>query len=558
MHLLLDFWPIPSYVQARINEIIILDWRGKVKKQIRWNYIGNSGLFLSYCIKSKSRCREGSAAAGDLLFNQLDIFDDGLVAGVDRAVVIIGLGIGTDGINDLHTFCNSAECGIVAVQELGIFVADEELGRGGIIAGGLAGHGDNTAGMGEIVFETVGAELALDDLTAAALAIAVGIAALDHKASIDTVEGQAVVKALVDQVDKIVDGDGGNIGIQLHEDGTVIFDRHFGIVLAADIGDLVIGHAGDNHKDDDADHGNDTKEDIRQVSLGMVLTQNNSSFPIKFLYHTKKTYRLQPIEKAPKGLFGALEDLSLGLAGSPFLEEGPCFGKAFVAGLLNIKAQQLADTLHGGAAAEDSDECANAELTAQDDADGEGTGLHQHTGGADREGQAACQRQHEGVTGTGTQLGGQVEVHTDAVDEDGDKAERDLQPDLGDLGNEAQRCVETDKQVGETADEQRIEDGADAQLFLGQNIDHDNDDADGGIGLSDGDADSGRKAVIEDIPGIEAADLLGQRDGKADGGQTADQLDKAEESFFHKGYPHFLYLSPNYFNKPHRHSQVQG
>ena len=65
-----------------------------------------------------------------LVFDQLDVLDNGLVAGVDRTVFIVGLDGIADGIDNFHTFGDNAESGIVAVEELGILVTDEELGRG--------------------------------------------------------------------------------------------------------------------------------------------------------------------------------------------------------------------------------------------------------------------------------------------------------------------------------------------------------------------------------------------------------------------------------------------
>ena len=54
--------------------------------------------------------------------------------------------------------------------------------------------------MGQIVLEAVVGKLALDAVARAAHAVAVGAAALDHKALDDPVEDQAVIKALVHQV----------------------------------------------------------------------------------------------------------------------------------------------------------------------------------------------------------------------------------------------------------------------------------------------------------------------------------------------------------------------
>ena len=67
----------------------------------------------------------------------------------------------------------------------------------------------------EVVGNAVLDELALDAVAGTAHAGAVGAAALDHEARNHTVEDLAVIEALVDQADEVIDGVGSNLGIQL-------------------------------------------------------------------------------------------------------------------------------------------------------------------------------------------------------------------------------------------------------------------------------------------------------------------------------------------------------
>ena len=74
-----------------------------------------------------------------------------------------------------------------------------------------------------LVVHAVSGKLALDVPARAAGAGAQRAAALDHKAGDDTVEGQAVIKALLDQLFEILTGDGGNFLIQLDVDDAAVF-----------------------------------------------------------------------------------------------------------------------------------------------------------------------------------------------------------------------------------------------------------------------------------------------------------------------------------------------
>ena len=91
---------------------------------------------------------------------------------------------------------------------------DEELAAGGV-GGHGAGHGQHAPVVDQVVLEAVSGELPLDGVAGAAHAGAVGAAALDHEAGDNPVEDQAVVVALLDQADEIVDRVGGHVGVEL-------------------------------------------------------------------------------------------------------------------------------------------------------------------------------------------------------------------------------------------------------------------------------------------------------------------------------------------------------
>src|SRR5699024_4190868 len=104
----------------------------------------------------------------------------------------------------------------------GVLVHDEELAAGAVGVGS-AGHADHAAGVLDGVGHAVGGELALDLPAGAAGAVAQRAAALDHEPGDDPVEGQAVVKAGLDQFFKILAGDGGGLFIELDVDDAAVF-----------------------------------------------------------------------------------------------------------------------------------------------------------------------------------------------------------------------------------------------------------------------------------------------------------------------------------------------
>ena len=86
-----------------------------------------------------------------------------------------------------------------------------------------AGHTNHAAGVLDGVVDAVGSKLTLDVPARAAGTVAQRAAALDHEAGDDTVEGQAVIEALADQLLEILTGDGSGFLVQLNVDDAAVF-----------------------------------------------------------------------------------------------------------------------------------------------------------------------------------------------------------------------------------------------------------------------------------------------------------------------------------------------
>src|SRR5216683_6525815 len=110
-----------------------------------------------------------------------------------------------DVVHDVHPRDDLSEDGVLAVEEVRGGEHDVELAtrRVGIVA---PRHGDRAAHVLVLV------ELGLDLVSGAARTVALGVAALDHEAGLDAVEGQAIVKALFRERDEVLDGLGRVIG----------------------------------------------------------------------------------------------------------------------------------------------------------------------------------------------------------------------------------------------------------------------------------------------------------------------------------------------------------
>ncbi len=98
---------------------------------------------------------------------------------------------------------------------------DEELAAGGIGDSG-ARHGDDAANVVYAVRMTVSRKLALYAVAGAAGSVALGVAALDHKALYDPVEYEPVIKAGICKGDEVRHGVGRDFGIELDLDGLAV------------------------------------------------------------------------------------------------------------------------------------------------------------------------------------------------------------------------------------------------------------------------------------------------------------------------------------------------
>lgn len=158
----------------------------------------------------------------------------------DRLQLLGGLGLvvpvgggADDGVGGLDTLDDLAKGGVLAVQMGGLLHHNEKLAAGGVGIIG-PGHGENALVVLEVVLEAVGGELTGDLVARAAGAGAVGVAALDHEAGDAAVEDEPVVKTGLDQGDKVVDGVGGDLGIEL--------GGHLGAVFHLEGDDGILSH----------------------------------------------------------------------------------------------------------------------------------------------------------------------------------------------------------------------------------------------------------------------------------------------------------------------------
>ena len=77
--------------------------------------------------------------------------------------------------------------------------------------------------MLQIVLHAILGEFSFDAVARAAHSGTFRIAALDHEASDHSVEDQTVIEMAADQAEKIVDGNGSDIGIKLRPDHVSVF-----------------------------------------------------------------------------------------------------------------------------------------------------------------------------------------------------------------------------------------------------------------------------------------------------------------------------------------------
>ena len=112
----------------------------------------------------------------------------------------------------LDVYKRQAESRIASVKMRGSLVHDEELAASGVGVHSSC-HGQNAGGVGQVIGESVLGEFTLDIVAGAAHAVAVWASALDHKTVDDTVKNQAVVEALFDKADKVVDCIGGDFRV---------------------------------------------------------------------------------------------------------------------------------------------------------------------------------------------------------------------------------------------------------------------------------------------------------------------------------------------------------
>ena len=82
--------------------------------------------------------------------------------------------------------------------------------------------------MLQVIFDTVVSKFSFNGVAGASHTGSVGTSALDHEAFDDPVEDQPVVKALIDQTDKVIYGNRSNVRVKLCFHDVAIFhcDRY--------------------------------------------------------------------------------------------------------------------------------------------------------------------------------------------------------------------------------------------------------------------------------------------------------------------------------------------
>ena len=143
------------------------------------------------------------------MLHALDDLTEGGVLAVKR-VGIVCRGFGDDkelrgrrvegGFDIGHIFVGNVVAGVQVFLEGNAVVIRKSAAR--------ARHGDGALYVLDARVDAVIEKLALNVLFRAARAIALGVAALDHEALDDAVEGEAVIKAVVHKLFKVCNGDG--------------------------------------------------------------------------------------------------------------------------------------------------------------------------------------------------------------------------------------------------------------------------------------------------------------------------------------------------------------
>ncbi len=130
-----------------------------------------------------------------------------------RPVGVIGRGL-RNFVYRVHAFRHFSERRVSAVEMRACFMHDEELAARGVRHHG-AGHGEHALGVSQVVLKTILGKFAFDAVAGTPHAVTVRASALNHKAVYHAVENQAVIVALADQADKVIDRIRRDFGIKL-------------------------------------------------------------------------------------------------------------------------------------------------------------------------------------------------------------------------------------------------------------------------------------------------------------------------------------------------------
>ncbi len=140
-----------------------------------------------------------------------------------RFVVIVDVR-GRDFIYDVHSVDNSAESGVLSVEMGSVGMHNEEL-RSRAVGHHGTSHGNNSPLVLQIVFKTVLGELSSNRIPGTARTVSFRVSALNHKALDNSVKTKSVVKAFLNERNKIVHGVRSDVRIKFDVKNVSVF--HF-------------------------------------------------------------------------------------------------------------------------------------------------------------------------------------------------------------------------------------------------------------------------------------------------------------------------------------------
>lgn len=189
--------------------------------------INNPFIFAK--VKPVGCCPRGLFIMRFLRFFYCNAVYNGLLRGGNRAVIVGRLSRFANAVHNVHAVRNVAEHGVLPVKRRIILMHYEKLGACAVECC-RACHTYRPARMRKRIVNAVCAEFALNILPAAACAIAVGVAALHHKAAYYAMKSKAVIEAFVCQLYKISNRYRRVVAVQCNGYNAVVGNVYFRIM----------------------------------------------------------------------------------------------------------------------------------------------------------------------------------------------------------------------------------------------------------------------------------------------------------------------------------------